>query len=111
MEATTVKFVSTSRENNLLCIDGYELFKNKTNKDGTRIYWECTKRRERKCNFRAITENGEVVSTTPTGHSHGPDPAKIVAREVCNQIRQTAKSGNARPGEIGLKRNCVSQCF
>lgn len=100
-------FVQSSKKKILLSNEGYLYHHHSFNKGGSRRYWRCERRAT--CNARCITnnvlpENAEsltIIKCDMTKHLHPPDPAKVVVRQVLNQIKEAARANpNAAPSTI-----------
>ena len=83
-----LEYVKSQKGHDLLVFRGFT-FRREREHNGT-IYWKCTDYRIAKCNGRVNVMDGRIIKST--SHNHVPDPAKIQARAVINQIKDRAKS-------------------
>ena len=73
---------------------GRMFVKQKTNKDGTIIYWQCTEyRTANKCPARISTSNGEVRSRT-NRHNHDASPTKVEVKSFITAAKERAVGTN-----------------
>ena len=83
-----LEYVKSQKGHDLLVFRGFT-FRREREHNGT-IYWKCTDYRIAKCSGRVNVMDGRIIKST--SHNHVPDPAKIQARAVINQIKDRAKS-------------------
>ena len=71
----------------------YQFIVDKKNADGSRIYWKCIRVKE--CSARIVTdENYNLVKKGNKAHDHASTAQEIKAREVTNDLKESAKDQN-----------------
>lgn len=82
---------------------GYIYHHHSFNRGKTRKYWRCERRGT--CNARCITgvdlNNLVVYKCDISQHLHPPDETKVAAKQIVNDIKETARRNpNARPSDV-----------
>ena len=90
-----MEFVKTELGGKKLLFEGYAYIIDKTRESKT--YWRCANRKL--CNAR-LTTIDEVISRTPSEHSHPPTPIENRAAKVKEEIKLIAGQSEQLPSSI-----------
>ena len=83
-----VHFVSSQKGKKKLFVYGFLFDKNKISRNGTKIYWECERRRDISCSVRLTTSiSGSIVSKNVAEHNHDKAGKHASSLEVRHRLR------------------------
>ena len=80
---------------------------NGKNKDGTKIYWTCA--RKKTCKARIHTVDGQVVFRSGV-HTHAPESTQASVRSVVNRMVESVSSGHESTRNIIRPTDAVQGC-
>ena len=84
-----LEYIKSNKGSDILVIDNFTFVTEKIYKG--KNLWKCTEYRTAKCKSRCHTMN-DIITKQPTEHNHIPDVAKVKAKIVVNDLKETAST-------------------
>ena len=93
--SAAMDFTTTQRGARSLIYGGYSYMVNRRGREGTTVYWRCTRSRNAHCSGTITTDGDQLISIKDT-HNHPREDSLIEVKKMVNDLKTKTKE-NIRP--------------